>query len=305
MSLPRRVTVVEVGPRDGLQNEATPLSVEDRVAFCDRLVAAGLPVVEVGAFVSPKWVPQMAGSDEVLRRVAKPQGVRLPVLVPNRTGYEHARAAGAREIAVFTAASETFNRRNTNATIDESFARFAEFVPEAKREGLRVRGYVSTCFGCPYEGAVPPERVVDVARRLVDAGCDEVSIGDTIGVAVPTQVADVMGRLKRRDPGGSPRRALPRHARHRPRQRAGGAAGGRARRRQLRRRPRGLPLRARRVRQPGHRGPPLHAPRDGDRDRRRPRGGGRGLARARRPARPGAALPLPPGRPRVAREAEP
>ncbi len=200
MSLPRRVTVVEVGPRDGLQNEATPLSVEDRVAFCDRLVAAGLRVVEVGAFVSPKWVPQMAGSDEVLRRVTKPAGVRLPVLVPNRAGYEAARAAGAREIAVFTAASETFNRRNTNATIDESFARFAAFVPEAKSEGLRVRGYVSTCFGCPYEGPVAPERVVDVARRLVDLGCDEVSIGDTIGVAVPTQVADLLGRLGRAIP---------------------------------------------------------------------------------------------------------
>jgi isopropylmalate/homocitrate/citramalate synthase len=189
------VTVVEVGPRDGLQNEAVSLSVEDRVAFCDRLLAAGLPVVEVGAFVSPKWVPQMAGSDEVLRRVSRREGVRLPVLVPNRTGFERARAAGAREIAVFTAASETFSRRNTNATIDETFARFAEFVPEARREGLHVRGYVSTCFGCPYEGPVPPERVVDLARRLADAGCDEVSIGDTIGVAVPTQVADVMGRL--------------------------------------------------------------------------------------------------------------
>jgi isopropylmalate/homocitrate/citramalate synthase len=196
VTLPRRVTVVEVGPRDGLQNEAAALSVDDRVAFCDRLVAAGLPVVEVGAFVSPKWVPQMAGSDEVLRRVAKPKGVRLPVLVPNRAGYEQARAAGAREIAVFTAASEAFNRRNTNASIDESFARFAGFVPEARREGLRVRGYVSTGFGCPYQGAVPPERVVEVARRLVDAGCDEVSIGDTIGVAVPTQVAEVVGRLK-------------------------------------------------------------------------------------------------------------
>lgn len=196
MSLPRRVTVVEVGPRDGLQNEAVPLSVEDRVAFCDRLTAAGLPVVEVGAFVSPKWVPQMAGSDEVLRRVSKPEGVRLPVLVPNRTGFDLARAAGAREIAVFTAASETFSRRNTNASIDESFSRFAEFVTEARREGIRVRGYVSTCFGCPYEGVVPPEWVLGVARRLVDAGCDEVSIGDTIGVAVPTQVADLMGRLK-------------------------------------------------------------------------------------------------------------
>jgi len=187
--------VVEVGPRDGLQNEASSLSVEDRVAFCDRLVAAGLPVVEVGAFVSAKWVPQMAGSDEVLRRVRKPAGARLPVLVPNREGYERARAAGAREIAVFTAASETFSRKNTNASIDESFARFAAFLPEARGEGMRVRGYVSTAFGCPYEGAVAPDRVVSVARRLLEAGCDEVSIGDTIGVAVPTQVAEVTGRL--------------------------------------------------------------------------------------------------------------
>ena len=190
------ITVYEVGPRDGLQNESVSLSIEDRVVFCDRLIAAGLPVVEVGAFVSPKWVPQMAGSGEVLRRVAKPMGVRLPVLVPNRQGYEQARAAGAREIAVFTAASETFNRRNTNATTAESFARFSSFVPDAKRDGLRVRGYVSTAFGCPYEGVVSAERVVDVALRLVESGCDEVSIGDTIGVGVPTQVADVMGRLK-------------------------------------------------------------------------------------------------------------
>jgi len=196
VTLPSRVSVVEVGPRDGLQNEETPLSVDERVLFCDLLVAAGLGVVEVGAFVSPRWVPQMAGSDEVLRRVAKRPGVRLPVLVPNRKGFELARAAGAREIAVFTAASETFNLRNTNATIEESFARFAAFVPEARREGIRVRGYVSTCFGCPYEGDVPPPRVVDVARRLLEGGCDEVSIGDTIGVAVPTQVKDVLGRLR-------------------------------------------------------------------------------------------------------------
>jgi hydroxymethylglutaryl-CoA lyase len=194
-ALPARVTVVEVGPRDGLQNEAVVLGVDERVAFCDALVAAGLPVVEVGAFVSPKWVPQMRGSDEVTRRVARRPGVRLPVLVPNRQGFEAARAAGAREIAVFTAASETFNRKNTNASIDESFARFAEFVPEAKAEGLWVRGYVSTCFGCPYEGRVDPARVVEVATRLSAAGCDEISIGDTIGVAVPTQVHDLMGRL--------------------------------------------------------------------------------------------------------------
>jgi isopropylmalate/homocitrate/citramalate synthase len=196
VSLPERVIVVEVGPRDGLQNEPAALTVEDRVAFCDRLVAAGLPVVEVGAFVSPKWVPQMAGSDEVLRRVVKRPGTRLPVLVPNRTGFERAREAGARAIAVFTAASETFNRKNINASIAESFERFAEFVPEARREGIWVRGYVSTCFGCPYEGRVAPEAVLAVARRLAEAGCDEISIGDTIGVAVPTQVADVMGRLR-------------------------------------------------------------------------------------------------------------
>ncbi len=193
--LPKRVTVVEVGPRDGLQNEAAALSVDDRVAFCDALLEAGLPVVEIGAFVSPKWVPQMAGSDEVFRRVRKRPRVRTPVLVPNRKGYEAARDAGCREIAVFTAASETFNRKNINASIDESFARFAEFVPDARRESMWVRGYVSTCFGCPYEGKVPAEKVVEVARRLVEAGCDELSIGDTIGVAVPTQVGEVMDRL--------------------------------------------------------------------------------------------------------------
>jgi isopropylmalate/homocitrate/citramalate synthase len=194
--IPRKVAVVEVGPRDGLQNEAVSLSVDVRVALCDALLAAGLPVVEVGALVSPRWVPQMAGSDQVFLRVARRPGARTPLLVPNRKGFDRAREAGAREIAVFTAASETFNRKNVNASIDESFARFAAFVPEARRDGMWVRGYVSTCFGCPYEGPVSPERVVEVARRLVDDGCDEVSIGDTIGVAVPTQVSDVMGRLR-------------------------------------------------------------------------------------------------------------
>ena len=190
------MTVVEVGPRDGLQNEAAALTVDDRVAFAQALLDAGLPVVEVGAFVSPKWVPQMAGSDEVHRRLRRPPGARTPVLVPNRKGFDAARDAGVREIAVFTAASETFSRKNTNASIDETFARFGEFVAEAKRDGLWVRGYVSTCFGCPYEGKVDPARVVDVARRLADLGCDEISIGDTIGVAVPTQVEDVAARLE-------------------------------------------------------------------------------------------------------------
>ena len=174
-ALPRRVTVVEVGPRDGLQNEATALGPDDRVVFCDALLAAGLPVVEVGAFVSPRWVPQMAGSGEVLRRVRRTSTARLTVLVPNRKGFEAAREAGARAVAVFTAASETFNRRNVNASIDESFERFAGFLPEAAREEFWIRGYVSTCFGCPYEGRVDPSRVVDVTRRLLDAGCHEVS----------------------------------------------------------------------------------------------------------------------------------
>jgi isopropylmalate/homocitrate/citramalate synthase len=196
MTLPRQVRVVEVGPRDGLQNEAATLGVDDKVAFAQALLDAGLSVLEAGAFVSPKWVPQMAGSDEVLRRLRRPPGARLPVLVPNRKGYEKALAAGAREIAIFTAASETFNRKNINASIDESFARFREFVPDALKGGLWVRGYVSTCFGCPYEGAVDPARVVDVARRLMELGCQELSMGDTIGVAVPTQVTDVLGRLQ-------------------------------------------------------------------------------------------------------------
>jgi isopropylmalate/homocitrate/citramalate synthase len=196
MKLPERVTVVEVGPRDGLQNEAAALSVDERAGFCNALLEAGLPVVEVGAFVSPRSIPQMAGSDEVVKRVRRRAGARMPALVPNRKGFDAARGAGVREIAVFTAASETFNRKNINATIDESFERFAEFVPQALREGMWVRGYVSTCFGCPYEGAVAPARVVEVALRLHQAGCHELSIGDTIGVAVPTQVCEVMGRLR-------------------------------------------------------------------------------------------------------------
>ena len=195
-NLPTRVTVVEVGPRDGLQNEKKPISVDDRVAFCEALIDAGLPVVEIGAFVSPTWVPQMAGSDEIARRVGAREGVRLPVLVPNQKGFEAARDSGVRAIAIFTAASETFNQRNINASIDESFERFAQFVPEALAADIWVRGYVSTCFGCPYEGKVDPAKVVEVASRLRDLGCSEISIGDTIGVAVPSQVSDVMGRLQ-------------------------------------------------------------------------------------------------------------
>jgi hydroxymethylglutaryl-CoA lyase len=203
VNLPRRVTVVEVGPRDGLQNEAAHVDVPQRVAFANALLAAGLPVVEAGAFVSPRRVPRMAGTNEVLRGLHPPAGARMPVLVPNRQGFDAARAAGARAIAVFTAASETFNHKNIEASIDESFTRFREFVPEARQDGMWVRGYVSTAFGCPYEGPVAPEKAIAVAERLLASGCDEVSIGDTIGVAVPSQVADLMGRLRERAPQAS------------------------------------------------------------------------------------------------------
>jgi len=189
-----RVTVVEVGPRDGLQNEPGVVPVEAKVAFVEALADAGLTVVEATAFVSPKAIPQLADGDEVFRRILKRPGVRYPVLVPNERGMDRAEAAGVREIAVFTAASETFNLRNVNASIEESFARFAPVIARAKKGGMRVRGYVSCAFGCPYEGAVRPEAVAEVSARLAAAGCDEVSLGDTIGVGVPTQVPDVVGR---------------------------------------------------------------------------------------------------------------
>ena len=194
MKLPASVKVVEVGPRDGLQNEAVTLSVEDRVAFCLALIDAGIPVVEPGAFVSPKWVPQMAGSEDVFKALPKDRA-QLPMLVPNRQGFDRAKAAGVSAIAIFTAASDTFNLKNTNATIDDSIRRFEEFTSEAKAAGMFVRGYISTCFGCPYEGGVDPAKVADVTRRLIDLGCDEISLGDTIGVAVPSQVDNVIAAV--------------------------------------------------------------------------------------------------------------
>jgi hydroxymethylglutaryl-CoA lyase len=191
----RRVTVVEVGPRDGLQNEQGFVPTDVKVAFVDALSAAGLPVIEATAFVSPKAIPQLADGEDVFRLIAKRPGVRYPVLVPNERGLERAEAVGVREIAVFTAASETFNRKNINASIDESFARFAPVLARAKAAGMRVRGYVSCAFGCPYEGRIAPEAVARVSARLVEAGCDEVSVGDTIGVGVPSQVPEVVSRV--------------------------------------------------------------------------------------------------------------
>jgi isopropylmalate/homocitrate/citramalate synthase len=193
--LPERVTVYEVGPRDGLQNEAEKLSADVRVKFVDLLTEAGLPAIEVGSFVSPSAVPQLADTEEVFRRIHRASGVRYPALVPNLRGLERAIAAGVREIAVFTAASETFNRRNIHAGIDESIERLQPVVARAREDGIRVRGYVSTAFRCPYEGDISPEAVREVTHKLLDLPVDEISIGDTIGAATPAGVYEVVETL--------------------------------------------------------------------------------------------------------------
>ncbi|ALN64526.1 MULTISPECIES: hydroxymethylglutaryl-CoA lyase [Lysobacter] len=185
MTQPASVRIVEVGPRDGLQNEKTQIATADKIALIDRLSATGLRSIEATSFVSPKWVPQLADAAEVFAGIHRKPGVHYPVLVPNEQGYERARAVGVEEIAVFTAASEAFNRTNINASIDESLARFEPVMARAKADGVAVRGYVSTVLGCPYQGAVPVADVVRVARALHAMGCYEVSLGDTIGVGTP------------------------------------------------------------------------------------------------------------------------
>lgn len=180
-----QVRIVEVGPRDGLQNEKTPVSVEGRIAFIETLLDAGLHTVEVGAFVSPKAIPQMVGSDEVLRGVSRRTDGEFHVLVPNEKGYEAARASGAKVIAVFGSASEGFSRANINCSIMESIERFKPVIARARADGIKVRGYISCVLGCPYDGAIRPAAVVDVAKVLWDLGCYEVSLGDTIGVGTP------------------------------------------------------------------------------------------------------------------------
>jgi hydroxymethylglutaryl-CoA lyase len=181
MSLPTHVRIVEVGPRDGLQNEAQPISVTDKVQLVDALTAAGLGYIEVGSFVSPKWVPQMAGSAEVFAQIQRKPGVVYGALAPNLRGFEDALAAGVKEVAVFAAASEAFSRRNINCSISESLERFGPIMDAARQHGVTVRGYVSCVLGCPYEGHVTPEQVAMVARELYAMGCYEVSLGDTIG----------------------------------------------------------------------------------------------------------------------------
>jgi hydroxymethylglutaryl-CoA lyase len=192
MSLPSRVKLVEVGPRDGLQNEAQPVATAVKIELIKRLGDAGLTTIEATAFVSPKWVPQMADAAEVLAGIERKAGVRYAVLVPNRKGLDAAIAAGAEEVVVFGAATETFSRRNTNCSIDEGLARFSEVCVEAIARGLKVRGVISVCLGCPYEGDVAPEAVVRVARELDRMGCYEISIADTIGTGTPASTRRVI-----------------------------------------------------------------------------------------------------------------
>ncbi|MGA9420086.1 MAG: hydroxymethylglutaryl-CoA lyase [Candidatus Cybelea sp.] len=200
MSLPRNVTIFEMGARDGLQNEHALISTDDKVRYIDLLSGTGLRWIEATSFVSPKAIPQLADAAEVFDRIRKAPGVRYPVLVPNLKGYERARAAGADAIAVFTAASERFTKRNINMTIDESLTTFRDVVRAAKADGYWVRGYVSTAFGSPFGDAVTPAMVLDVSLKLIDMGCDELSIGDTIGVGVPSQVDALVPLLARRIP---------------------------------------------------------------------------------------------------------
>lgn len=200
MSLPKFVTVCEMGARDGLQNEHAVIATADKVRYIDLLSESGLPLIEATSFVSPKAIPQLADAAEVFAQIKKRAGVRYPVLTPNVKGLERAKAAGADAIAVFTAASQAFTKRNINMTIDESLETFRDVVRNAKENNMWVRGYVSTAFGSPFGDAVTPEMVVDVSRKLLELGCDEISIGDTIGVGVPSQVDELVPALGREIP---------------------------------------------------------------------------------------------------------
>lgn len=197
-TLPKRVKLVEVGARDGLQNEKTPVSAADKVDFIDRLSECGLATIEVTSFVSPEWIPQLSDAEEVYTRIDKKDGVAYPCLVPNVKGIERAIECGVREISVFTAASETFNRKNINASIAESIERFKPVVEIAARHNMRVRGYISCVLGCPYEGPVTPAQVADVASRLADLGCYEISLGDTIGVGTPLRAQRMLEAAAKR-----------------------------------------------------------------------------------------------------------
>lgn len=195
MSLPARVKLVDVGPRDGLQNEAQPISVQAKVALVEGLVAAGLAHIEVGAFVNPTWVPQMANSEQVMQKMARLASVSYRALVPNVQGYQRAKAVHASEVAVFTAASEAFNQKNINCSIDESFQRIESIFAAAQQDNVAVRGYVSCALGCPYSGDIDPASVLSVCQRLLDLGCYEVSVADTTGVGTVGSMQRLLDRL--------------------------------------------------------------------------------------------------------------
>jgi len=200
MSYPEQVKIVEVGPRDGLQNESVTVPAEIKVALVEKLADAGLSVIEVGAFVSPKWVPQMATSGEVFKQIEKRDGVSYPMLVPNLKGLELAHAVGVREIALFAAATETFSQKNTNCSIEQSIERFDAVITRAQDLGIKVRGYVSCVLGCPYEGEVSSDTVLMITQKLFDKGCYEVSLGDTIGVGTAGQAQALVEMLARHVP---------------------------------------------------------------------------------------------------------
>lgn len=194
------VRLVEVGPRDGLQNEKTIISVADKIVLINQLSQCGFQTIEATSFVSPKWIPQLADAAEVFTGIEKSPGVGYPVLVPNLQGYERARAAGATEVAIFTAASEAFNQKNINASIDQSIERFIPILEQAKNDRIKVRGYISTVLGCPYQGAVPIADVVRVAKRLFELGCYEISLGDTIGIGTPKNARTMLAAVAEKIP---------------------------------------------------------------------------------------------------------
>ncbi|XP_056152000.1 hydroxymethylglutaryl-CoA lyase, mitochondrial [Lampris incognitus] len=199
-SLPKRVKIVEVGPRDGLQNEKTIVPAETKIHLIDMLSESGLSVIEATSFVSPKWVPQMADQVEVMKGIHRKPGVSYPVLTPNLKGFQAAVMSGASEVAIFGAASERFSKRNINCSVDESLQRFEEVVRAAKEASVPVRGYISCVLGCPYEGKVAPEKVAHVAKRLYAMGCYEISLGDTIGVGTPGGMAEMLEAVSREVP---------------------------------------------------------------------------------------------------------
>ena len=277
-ALPTSVTIYEVGPRDGLQNEDAIVPVETKAEFIRRLVAAGLQTIEVTSFVHPRWVPQLADAEQLIDAIDLTSAPRMPVLVPNERGLDRALDKGIRDIAIFGSATETFAQRNLNRSLDEQFTMFEPVVARARDAGMRVRGYVSMCFGDPWEGDVPVDQVVSVGRRLFELGCDELSLGDTIGVGTPGHVEALLGGFTEAglqlDQLGD---ALPRHLRSGTVQRADLDAARRHDLRRVRGRTRRLSLRRERHRQPRDGGSRLAARWSRHRHRCRPGGAGRHL----------------------------